>query len=120
MSNEYAIHLLRIAEEDFKEIIEYIAQDSPSAAERVAAKIELGLMDLSKYPLLGRAPKEPELAGAGNPFLTDRDNHSHSYPENYFVHTKLDSVFYKQLQAIRVYQRLQFQKNSETHYTNHS
>lgn len=65
MSSEYGIHLLRIAEEDFKEIIEYIARDSPEAAEKVASKIELGLMGLTEYPLLGRVPNEPELAGAG-------------------------------------------------------
>lgn len=69
MSNEYEIHLLRIAEEDFNEIIVFIAQDNPIAAENVALKIEKALLKLTLHPLLGRVPNEPELAGAGFRYL---------------------------------------------------
>lgn len=69
MSNEYEIHLLRIAEEDFNEIIVFIAQDNPIAAENVALKIEKALLRLTLHPLLGRVPNEPELAGAGFRYL---------------------------------------------------
>jgi len=57
-----SVRFLRIAEEDFSEIISYIAADRPAAAEALAAKIEKDLHLLSLNPHLGRVPKEEELA----------------------------------------------------------
>ena len=59
---KHKIQLLRIAEDDFTEIVTYIASDRPSAAGALAAKIEKNLQLLSQNPHLGRVPKEEELA----------------------------------------------------------
>ena len=59
---KYKIQLLRIAEDDFTEIVTYIASDRPSAADALATKIEKNLQLLSQSPHLGRVPKEEELA----------------------------------------------------------
>jgi toxin ParE1/3/4 len=66
---EYAIRLLKAAEEDFKEIITYIALDNYSAAEIVAENIEKSLSNLSAHPFMGKIPKEIELASMGYRFL---------------------------------------------------
>ena len=66
---KYTIRLLKAAEEDFKEIITYIALDHPSAAEAIAEKIERSLSNLSTYPLMGKIPNEEELATIGYRFL---------------------------------------------------
>jgi toxin ParE1/3/4 len=66
---EYAIRLLRIAEEDLFEIINYIAADRPSAADALATKIEKNLNLLSKNPQLGRIPNEEELIRLGYRYL---------------------------------------------------
>ena len=60
--HKYTIRFLRIAEDDFSEIVTYILADRPSAAEAFATKIEKNLQLLSKNPHLGRVPKEDELA----------------------------------------------------------
>jgi len=67
--SKYSIRLLRPAEDDFKEIITYIALDNPSAAEVIAAKIEKSLLKLSEYPLLGKIPGEKDLVEMGYRFL---------------------------------------------------
>jgi toxin ParE1/3/4 len=66
---EYAIRLLRIAEEDLFEIINYIAADRPSAADALATRIENNLNLLSKNPQLGRIPNEEELIRLGYRYL---------------------------------------------------
>ena len=66
---KYTIRLLPVAEEDFKEIISYIAVDNLSAAESMAKKIERNLSMLSGYPLMGTIPNEEELANMGYRFL---------------------------------------------------
>jgi toxin ParE1/3/4 len=66
---KYTIRLLQAAQEDFKEIITYIALDNPSAAEAIADKIEKSLSNLSTYPLIGKIPNEEELATMGYRFL---------------------------------------------------
>ena len=63
--SKYTIRLLKAAEDDFKEIITYVALDNPSAAEAVADKIENSLSNLPAYPLLGKIPDEEELANMG-------------------------------------------------------
>ena len=66
---KYAIRLLRVAEEDLRGIITYIALDNPSAAAALANNIENRLSSLSSYPLLGKIPDEGELANMGYRFL---------------------------------------------------
>jgi toxin ParE1/3/4 len=60
--SKYNVRLLRIAEDDFSEILSYIAAERPSAADDLATKIEKNLKLLSTNPHLGRVPKEDELA----------------------------------------------------------
>ena len=59
---KYEVRLLRIAEDDFSDIVTYISSDRPSAAEALATKIERNLKLLSKNTHLGRVPKEEELS----------------------------------------------------------
>ena len=59
---KYTVRFLRIAEDDFAEIITYISADRASAAEALVKKIEKNLKLLSQNPHLGRVPKEDELA----------------------------------------------------------
>jgi len=66
---KHTIRLLQAAQDDFREIITYIALDNLSAAEAVADKIEKSLSNLSAYPLLGKIPNEEELADMGHRFL---------------------------------------------------
>jgi toxin ParE1/3/4 len=65
----HSIRLLGPAEDDLKEVISYISLDNPSAAETLAGKIEKKLLSLSGCPLLGKIPKEEELAKLGYRFL---------------------------------------------------
>lgn len=60
-TGKYEIRLLSIAEEDFTEIISYIAADNPLAAEKIANKIEKNLDLLAKNPNLGRIPRDEEI-----------------------------------------------------------
>jgi addiction module RelE/StbE family toxin len=69
-ASKYKIRLLKIAEEDFTEIIEFIAVDNPTAADKVATKIESNLELLSENPLLGRIPRDKEIRSLGYRFLT--------------------------------------------------
>lgn len=67
--SKYTVRLLPIAEEDFKDIISYIAADNLSAAESMSEKIEKSLSLLSTYPFIGKTPNEEELANIGYRFL---------------------------------------------------
>jgi plasmid stabilization system protein ParE len=58
---EYSIRLLRIAEEDLADIVLYIAADRPTAADRIASKIEKNLKLLLRNPHLGRVPSDRRL-----------------------------------------------------------
>ncbi|MGE5812358.1 MAG: type II toxin-antitoxin system RelE/ParE family toxin [Ignavibacteria bacterium] len=68
-TDKHQIRLLSIAEEDFTEIITYIAADNPSAADTIADKIEKNLEVLSENPSLGRIPREEELRNLGYRYL---------------------------------------------------
>jgi len=63
------VRLLSIAEEDFAEIIYYIAAENPKAAEQLADKIEKDLALLSDNPLLGRIPRDNDLKALGYHYL---------------------------------------------------
>ncbi|GBD86979.1 plasmid stabilization system protein [bacterium BMS3Abin03] len=59
--NKFQIRLLKIAEEDFTELVSYIAADNKNAANTIANKIEKNLELLSENPLLGRVPRDEEI-----------------------------------------------------------
>jgi len=59
--DKYQIRFLKIAVEDFAEIVSYIAADNPKAANAIANKIEKNLEILSENPLLGRIPRDEEI-----------------------------------------------------------
>jgi addiction module RelE/StbE family toxin len=59
--NKYQIRFLKIAEEDFTEIVSYIAADNSKAANVIETKIEENLELLSVDPLLGRIPRDKEI-----------------------------------------------------------
>jgi toxin ParE1/3/4 len=67
--SKYEIRLLRVAEEDFSEIISFINLDNPNAAESLAIKLESCLMLLSDNPYLGRIPKDEEIKKLGYRYL---------------------------------------------------
>lgn len=68
-TDKYQIRLLNIAEEDFTEIISFIAADNLTAAEAIANKIEKNLELLSENPNLGRIPREEEIRNLGYRYL---------------------------------------------------
>ena len=68
-TDKYQIRLLSIAEEDFTEIISFIAADNPTAADAITNKIEKNLGLLSENPNLGRIPREEEIRNLGYRYL---------------------------------------------------
>jgi len=66
---KYQIRLLNVAEEDFTEIVSYIAADNPSAANTLANKIEKKLELLSDNPKLGRIPRDEEIRNLGYRYI---------------------------------------------------
>ncbi len=68
-TDKYQVRLLKIAEEDFTEIISFVASDNPTAAEAIANKIEKNLELLSRNPNLGRIPREEEIRNLGYRYL---------------------------------------------------
>ncbi|MEO8233396.1 MAG: type II toxin-antitoxin system RelE/ParE family toxin [Ignavibacteriota bacterium] len=67
--SNYQIRFLKIAEEDFSEIINFIAADNVKAANDIADKIEEDLLLLSENPLLGRIPRDEEIKNLGYRYL---------------------------------------------------
>jgi toxin ParE1/3/4 len=59
--SKFNIRFLSIAEEDFTEIISFIASDNVRAAENMATKIEKNLELLSENPLLDKIPADEDL-----------------------------------------------------------
>jgi toxin ParE1/3/4 len=68
-ADKYEVRFLKIAEEDFLEIVSYIAADNITAAENLARKIENNLELLSANPKLGRIPREEEICNLGYRYL---------------------------------------------------
>ncbi len=68
-ADKYQVRLLGIAEEDFTEIISFIAADNPTAANAIADKIEKNFELLSENPNLGRIPREEEIRNLGFRYL---------------------------------------------------
>ncbi len=67
--SNFNIRLLGIAEEDFTEIISFIAADNSKAAENLANKIEKNLELLSENPRLGKLPSDSDLKQLGYRYL---------------------------------------------------
>ena len=63
------IRILKVAEEDFTEIISFIAAENPKAAEATANKIEKNLELLLGNPLLGRVPRDEDIRVLGYRYL---------------------------------------------------
>lgn len=61
-SSKYSVRLLPIAEEDFQEIIAYIAAENPTAAYELADRIEKNLEHLVFHPHLGKIPDDEKLS----------------------------------------------------------
>ena len=72
-TDKYQIRFLSIAEEDFTEIVSYIAADNPAAADAIANKIEKNLELLPDNPNLGRIPREDEIRNLGYRYLIVRN-----------------------------------------------
>lgn len=68
-STKYQIRLLKAAEEDFVEIISFIAIDNPVAANNIADKIENALEALTGNSKLGRIPRDEEIKNLGYRYL---------------------------------------------------
>ena len=68
-ADKYQIRLLRIAEEDFTEIVKFIVDDNPTAAEAMANKIEKNLELLSDNPHLGRIPRDEDIRNLGYRYI---------------------------------------------------
>jgi len=68
-----AIRLLGLAERDLTDIYDYVAAEKPAAAEQLLTRIEKDLNALSSQPLLGRIPRDHDIALLGYRFLTIGD-----------------------------------------------
>ena len=66
---KYQVRLLKVAEEDFTEIVSFIAADNPTAANTIADKIEKNLILLSENPKLGRIPRDEEIRILGYRYI---------------------------------------------------
>lgn len=64
-TNRFALRLLSIAEQDFLDIIEYLAAESLSAAHAIAGHFEKQLQGLQRYPFMGKVPTDIKLARMG-------------------------------------------------------
>jgi toxin ParE1/3/4 len=69
MKRKTEVKLLPLAEEDLVNIIEFIAEDKPSAAGKMADQFEKSLKQLETYPQLGRVARQRELAKLGYRYL---------------------------------------------------
>jgi len=65
----YTVRLLRAAEDDFSEIVSYVAAEKPDAAESLVQRIEISLRLLAANPYLGRVPKDAALLDLRYRFL---------------------------------------------------
>lgn len=61
-------HLISItgaAEQDLSGIVDYIANDNPAAALKLAENIEQNILQLEEFPLIGATPKNRRLTRQG-------------------------------------------------------
>lgn len=64
-TNRFSLRLLSIAEQDFLDIIDYLATENLSAAQTVADQLEKQLQSLQRHPFLGKVPSDTKLARMG-------------------------------------------------------
>ena len=98
--NKYQVRLLSIAEEDFTEIVSYIAAENQKAALNLADNIENNLKFLSQNPKLGRIPRESEIRKLGYRYLI---------VQNYLIFYKVENksiLIYRILHGARDYKSL--------------
>ena len=98
--NNYSIRLLSIAEEDFTEIISFIAIDNTKAALNLADKIEKNLELLADNPLLGKLPSDSDLKLLGYRYLVI---------ENYLIFYTIEKrtiLIHRMLHGARNYKSL--------------
>ena len=69
----FTIRLLRSAEEDLSDIVEFIAAENSNASVSILDRIENDLHLLTRQPYLGRIPEEEELVRMGYRFLVILD-----------------------------------------------
>ena len=68
-TNKFQVRFLKIAEEDFADIVSFIEVDDVNAAEAIASRIERNLELLSKNPLLRRIPRDEEIRNLGYRYI---------------------------------------------------
>jgi len=56
-TNRFSLRLLSIAEQDFIDIIEYVAAENLTAAHRIADHSEQDLQRLQRHPYLGESSR---------------------------------------------------------------
>ncbi|MCL6558052.1 MAG: type II toxin-antitoxin system RelE/ParE family toxin [Firmicutes bacterium] len=59
------ISITDAAEQDLAEIVDYIANDNPAAALKLAENIEQSILQLEDFPLIGTTPKNRRLTRKG-------------------------------------------------------
>jgi toxin ParE1/3/4 len=64
-----AVRLLGLAERDLTDIYDYVAAENPTAAEHLLIRIEKDLNALSSQPMLGRTPRDHDIAMLGYRYL---------------------------------------------------
>jgi toxin ParE1/3/4 len=69
----YQINLTEVAEQDLTEIVDYIADENPAAALKVAIKIEKNILKLENFPFIGIVPRIRRLARKGYRILIVND-----------------------------------------------
>jgi len=62
---KYLINITEAAEQDLADIVDYIANDNPTAALELAEKIEQSILQLEEFPLIGAIPKNRRLTRKG-------------------------------------------------------
>jgi toxin ParE1/3/4 len=69
MSRTAKVNILFPAEEDIQEIIDFIFEDRPSAADNMFEKFQLAFSRLAKNPLIGRKARDKRLSLLGYRYL---------------------------------------------------
>lgn len=64
-TSKFALRLLSIAEQDFLDILEYLAAENLPAAQTVTDHLEKQLQSLQRHPLMGKVPTDTKLARMG-------------------------------------------------------
>ena len=80
--NKFSVRLLKLAEDDLTDIVTYIAEDSIAAAEKIASNIDKSLINLSRYPYMGKMPGDEDLSRLGYRYLV---------VENYLIFYSVES-----------------------------